>query len=470
MRINKNFSLTEKHVFMPNVPIRVINVTSQKRSSYHRHSYMYTIELEHGSFRWTIERNYGEIRDVHLELRKIVKNDIGVSCADLSIDEVKDDWPLFPTESDNMALESKMDERCLALRDYIERILTYPPYRDNRVVNRFLSVSPLSFVPGLSPSVIEDLVEKRAGDSVHRGRFKDLKAYNDKLKNFYTKRWFCLKDSFIAYLHPERDNMLCFVMLIDKSFRVYSRQNAFHTIKIKNNQRSVSLKFKDSSQQHLWYNKLKNVLGTSAKFFNSELYLVNQSYAPVRKNQLCRWYLNASLYMEHVMYALSSAREEIFITDWWLCPELYLRRPTNDLQYRLDRILFKKSKEGVKIYILLFKEISLALELSSSRTKNILTNSGKNPNIKVLRHPEHLQDGVLLWSHHEKSVIIDQTVGFVGGIDLCFGRWDDDLHRLVDLGGAHKSNEPSLAASATRKASILDFDKKVITKLTKSIP
>ena len=40
----------------------------------------------------------------------------------------------------------------------------------------------------------------------------------------------------------------------------------------------------------------------------------------------------------------------------------------------------------------------------------------------------------MFWSHHEKSVIIDQSVGFMGGIDLCFGRWDDDHQRLVDLG------------------------------------
>ena len=49
---------------------------------------------------------------------------------------------------------------------------------------------------------------------------------------------------------------------------------------------------------------------------------------------------------------------------------------------------------------------------------------------KVIRHPQHTPGGVFLWSHHEKCVLIDQTVAFMGGIDLCFGRWDDDLHRF----------------------------------------
>ena len=171
------------------------------------------------------------------------------------------------------------------------------------------------------------------------------------------------------------------------------------------------------------------MLENSGKNFHSEQLLPLGSDAPVRKSQMCRWYVNASLYMEHVMLALNNAKEEIFITDWWLCPELFLKRPTDDLQYRLDKILLKKAKEGVKIYILLFKEVALALGLLSSRAKNILTQNGKNPNIKVLRHPEHSPAGVFLWSHHEKSVVIDQSIAFMGGIDLCFGRWDDDMHR-----------------------------------------
>ena len=45
-----------------------------------------------------------------------------------------------------------------------------------------------------------------------------------------------------------------------------------------------------------------------------------------------------------------------------------------------------------------------------------------SPNIKVLRHPNYVLPSP--WSHHEKMVIIDQHVGFLGGLDLCYGRWD----------------------------------------------
>ena len=50
-------------------------------------------------------------------------------------------------------------------------------------------------------------------------------------------------------------------------------------------------------------------------------------------------------------------------------------------------------------------------------------------NIRVRRHPIVPQ----LWSHHEKSVIIDQKVGFMGGLDICYGRWDTPEHSLTNV-------------------------------------
>ena len=57
-----------------------------------------------------------------------------------------------------------------------------------------------------------------------------------------------------------------------------------------------------------------------------------------------------------------------------------------------------------------------------------------HPNVSVLRHPRHLYSAQLYWSHHDKLVVVDQAVAFVGGIDLVEGRFDDFLHRTTDLG------------------------------------
>ena len=52
-------------------------------------------------------------------------------------------------------------------------------------------------------------------------------------------------------------------------------------------------------------------------------------------------------------------------------------------------------------------------------------------------------------------MIIDQSVAFTGGIDLCFGRWDDDMHRLVDLG--RKENIVEIDESHVEKNHLLNI-------------
>jgi phospholipase D1/2 len=342
-------------------------------------------------------------------------------------------------------------------------LLTYPPFRDHQSVLNLLNVSPISFITELGPSILEGSLQKRTGDNVYYGRLSQLKICCEKAKIFHTKRWFVLKDSYIVYLNEERNSLVGYVMLVDRTFncKMKHRAGAYHAIIVKNLQRTLVLKFKNAQSQKEWFEKIMYMLHETGKPFYDNNVLTYDSYAPYRPNQMCKWYINAAQYMEHVMHALNSAREEIYITDWWMCPELYLKRPTDDLQYRLDKILLKKAKEGVKVYVLLFKEVTLAISLLSSRTKNVLTQNGKNPNIKVLRHPEHSPAGVMLWSHHEKCVIIDQSIAFMGGIDLCFGRWDDDLHRLVDLG--RKVNETQVIdtrADSLKKPSVKMIDER----------
>jgi hypothetical protein len=56
-----------------------------------------------------------------------------------------------------------------------------------------------------------------------------------------------------------------------------------------------------------------------------------------------------------------------------------------------------------------------------------------------MRHPDHLPGGTVLWAHHEKLICIDQNIAFVGGVDLCYGRWDNCNHVLTDYGSVQYS-------------------------------
>ena len=91
---------------------------------------------------------------------------------------------------------------------------------------------------------------------------------------------------------------------------------------------------------------------------------------------------------------------------------LYLKRPVSlqpgeegkYIKYRLDRVLLSLAKRGVKVYILLFKEIEMTLPLKSAFAKKYMMDLDTT-NIHVMRHPLTF---ISLWSHHEKLVVIDQ--------------------------------------------------------------
>ncbi|CAJ0918574.1 unnamed protein product, partial [Ranitomeya imitator] len=94
-----------------------------------------------------------------------------------------------------------------------------------------------------------------------------------------------------------------------------------------------------------------------------------------------------------------------------LSPEIFLKRPVVEgNRWRLDCVLKRKAQQGVKIFIMLYKEVELALGINSEYSKRTLMRI--HPNIK--------------------------SVAFVGGIDLAYGRWDDDEHRLTDVGSVKR--------------------------------
>ncbi|ORZ14030.1 hypothetical protein BCR42DRAFT_417891 [Absidia repens] len=163
------------------------------------------------------------------------------------------------------------------------------------------------------------------------------------------------------------------------------------------------------------------------------------SFAPVRHNAKVKYFVDGHDYCWAVSEAIEHAKESVFIEDWWLSPELYLRRPPSKYpEYRLDALLKRKAEQGVKIFVVVYKEVKQAMTLDSRYTKDAL--QGQHPNIVVLRHPNHEVGGTFFWSHHEKFVVIDNQIAFLGGIDLCYGRWDTHTHPLADSHGG----EPGL--------------------------
>ncbi|KAK4227459.1 putative phospholipase D1 [Podospora fimiseda] len=168
------------------------------------------------------------------------------------------------------------------------------------------------------------------------------------------------------------------------------------------------------------------------------------SYFPEREGNLVKWYVDGRDYFWAVSVALENAKETIYIADWWLSPELFLRRPPYyNQEWRLDQVLKRRAEAGVKIYVIVYREVEAALTCNSVHTKHALHSlcpegSLGYGNITVMRHPDHnvlenAADMTFYWAHHEKLIVVDYEMAFIGGLDLCFGRWCSHSHPLSDL-------------------------------------
>ncbi|OAV88495.1 hypothetical protein PTTG_00875 [Puccinia triticina 1-1 BBBD Race 1] len=201
-----------------------------------------------------------------------------------------------------------------------------------------------------------------------------------------------------------------------------------HVFYITNSEREVKLIAKNERQMDQFIASIERMVARSIWHGKNRF----DSYAPIRMNVSAQWLIDGRDYFWNLSKAILLAKERIYIHDWWLSPELYLRRPpAQNQKWRLDKLLERKANEGVQIFVIVYKEVSNGFTpVESGYTKSRLLSL--SPNIHMQRSPSHTGTGNLLWSHHEKLCVIDETIAFMGGLDLCFGRWDTPGHALID--------------------------------------
>lgn len=278
--------------------------------------------------------------------------------------------------------------------------------------------------------------------------------------------WAVVKPSFIAFFdqspHELDAREASFVILYSHNYEInksYSTTGSHRAIHVVGDSLNVRLKLPTRWQKKVWSRAMRDAFQASSVLANTEGNdqvadagvsagwcdtHQNQSFAPRRLlrdepgAEMCmaKFHIDAENYFKAVYEAIDSAESQIFIQGWWVCANLPLLRPSrsNDKENTLGGILEKKAKQGVKISILMYNEVSLALPLDSAFQEKEFRKLEGQQNISVLRHPMHKikKNSIWFWSHHEKIVVIDQTHSFCGGIDLSWGRYDTHSHRLYD--------------------------------------
>ncbi|KAG8544075.1 hypothetical protein GDO81_023116 [Engystomops pustulosus] len=440
----KGFKEPDLHSYLAGCPIkvRVLEVERFASSSSSKTAVLniYTIELTHGEFTWQVKRKFKHFQDLHRELlryKAFIRIPIPTRSHTVRRQTVRSgdvrSMPNLPRNAE-IVREEQASSRRKQLEDYLSALLKMPLYRNYHATREFIDVNQLSFIHDLGPKGIEGMIMKRSGGH----RIPGLNCCGQGSVCYrWSKRWLVVKDSFLLYMKPDT-GAISFVLLVDKEFCIKIGKKETETqygLRIDNLSRSLILKCNSYRHARWWGQAIEEFVRKHGTNFLTEHRF--GSFAAVQENTLCKWYVNAKGYFNDVADAMEAAKEEIFITDWWLSPEIFLKRPVVEgNRWRLDCVLKRKAQQGVKIFVMLYKEVELALGINSEYSKRTLMRI--HPNIKVMRHPDHMSSSVYLWAHHEKIVVIDQSVAFVGGIDLAYGRWDDDEHRLTDVGSVKR--------------------------------
>ncbi|KAH7026044.1 uncharacterized protein B0I36DRAFT_153112 [Microdochium trichocladiopsis] len=275
----------------------------------------------------------------------------------------------------------------------------------------------------------------------------------------HSRKWFLVRQNYIVVVDSPATMNIYDVYLVDPTFKVVPKKTKLqwfggkgdadndnrkntayndsgdedgtggsrHTLKLYTSERKIRLFSRNQASLRQFEQSVVDML-KQTQWHQPHRF---DSFAPVRRNAFAQWLVDGRDYMWNVSRAINMAQDVIYIHDWWLSPELYLRRPPCISQkWRLDRLLQKKAREGVKIFVIVYRNVEQAIPIDSEYTKFSLLNL--HDNIMVQRSPNQFKKNQFFYAHHEKICIVDHDVAFVGGIDLCFGRWDNPQHPLTD--------------------------------------
>lgn len=253
----------------------------------------------------------------------------------------------------------------------------------------------------------------------------------------------------------ERDFLADYIFLPDKEHFMWERRSK-NQIYLKNRTREILIDAKTLENCEIL---LKHICALKMNFLSQWQTRMspgeNEAFAPVRTNVAAKWYICGDGYMSDMADAIENAKKRILITDWQISPMIYLKRNYDGAHsvrstemgdyWRLDKILQRAANRGVHVYILVYQNpngLSLynyeATKYLRKYNRPIQHGNGlmhanepcgredcrwrKCANIFTLTHP--VLDGPAKWSHHEKLVVVDDEISFLGGLDLSIGRWD----------------------------------------------
>jgi hypothetical protein len=344
---------------------------------------IYTFVIRYQRYKWEITIRYHELLKFQRTLMNTYAKEV------IKFDKLPRYNKLFFTHDrrfldDRSRLMLKVMQEMLDIRD----ILNFP------TAQIFFGASAVSFNPDYGWKGKEGYLKKSSGGYVEK--------FSRKTGDYITLwkwRWVVLHSNCITWYKDPKSQEPQGCIQIDKEFGVVAVNRV---ITLQTGTRKLAFYAETSRSAREWVEAMESMYKFRARkeFFDA-------SYPPRMKNDV-RVYTNGKEYFQNLAISLLSAQKEILITSWKNSPTVLLTRPPLP-PLRLDQILKYKADQGVKIFVLLYKEVEGIGQGNDSY--NVMSKLEKlSPNIKCIRHPNKFIGGAtaVLWSHHEKLAIIDR--------------------------------------------------------------
>ncbi|XP_061341039.1 phospholipase D alpha 1-like [Gastrolobium bilobum] len=184
---------------------------------------------------------------------------------------------------------------------------------------------------------------------------------------------------------------------------------------------------------------------------------------------------------EDIYNAIMDAKYLIYITGWSVYTEITLiRDQSSERRITLGELLKKKADEGVTVLMLVWDDRTSVPELKKdglmATHDQETADYFRNTNVHCALCPRNPDDGrsiiqgfeiSTMFTHHQKTIVVDAQVAnaigrwqrrtvacFIGGIDLCDGRYDTQEHPLFStLNTVHHDDfhQPNFPGASIKK-------------------
>lgn len=158
---------------------------------------------------------------------------------------------------------------------------------------------------------------------------------------------------------------------------------------------------------------------------------------PTCGNSICA-YTTGKDYFAALIEACNTAKQTIYIVGWQINwdAQLTAGSGTNAHGMRLYDLLYECGSRGIQVYIMPWDDHE-PVQTYDDQTRLVFESMNKRfiaerktGRIHVCLSRSKVDVNESYFSHHQKQVIIDETIAFVGGIDLAHGRFDDEKFSL----------------------------------------